>query len=82
MSNASKPKVKCRFCGDQFRGFSALKGHVSDKHAKEADAIAASMPDRVLPSGTLPGRFDGHARGASVGAEFRRRMGYSSGEPG
>lgn len=67
--------MKCKFCGDEFRGMRALKEHVADEHPEKARAIAESLP--VVPEGEI--RFGGRYGGITgLGTEFRKRMGYSS----
>lgn len=75
MSTPKATKTKCRFCESEPMVLRDLRKHVADKHPEQAAKIKDSLGDVPANQHLHRGR-DWGARGAGLGAEFRRRMGY------
>ena len=71
MSKTSK--TRCRFCPSEPMSATALRAHCITKHRKQFNTILASLPS--VPQQEAP---DYGAQAASLGREFRKRMGYNS----
>jgi len=81
-------ELKCRFCSLVFPAlknkkpaWKALAAHVADKHEKEHRSIETFSRSKKEPENLA--RHDCRSRGkASLGREFRRRMGENQNTPG
>ncbi len=71
----SATKTRCRFCESEPMVLRDLRKHVADKHPEQAAQIRDSLGAPPANQHLHRGRDYG-ARGAGLGAEFRRRMGY------
>ena len=79
----------CRFCGFVIRSVSGrppwykMKGHIYDAHRAEFNKIQEHKLSRKAPESLTDKGPKTSSRGkASIGAEFRKRLGYSSAAPG